>query len=94
MPLVTQKWDSAEFLKTPEDQAAYLEAAAEGGDPKLFAYALGQVARARGMTEIAREAGVSRVALYQSLAKDGDPKLSTVLGVMKAIGVRMKVEAA
>jgi probable addiction module antidote protein len=83
------KWDGSEFLRTDEDIAAYIEAVLEDGDPRVIAHALGNIARARGMTAIAREAGVTREALYHSLTETGDPRLSTVVGVMKALGLKL-----
>ncbi len=87
--LKTTIWDAAEYLKTDEDIAAYLEAAFEENDPALIAAALGDVARARGMTQIAREAGVGRESLYKALSKDGNPEFSTVLKVMAALGMKL-----
>lgn len=89
MAIETTKWDSAELLDTPEAVAAYLEAAFEDGDPKVIAHALGVIARARGMTAVAKDAGVTREALYKALSMEGDPRLSTLLGVMKALGVQL-----
>ena len=89
MAIETTKWDSADFLDTPEAVAAYLEAAFEDGDPQVIAHALGVVARARGLTAVAKEAGVTREALYKALSMEGDPRLSTLLGVMKALGVQL-----
>lgn len=89
MPLETEKWDVAEFLDSEEKVFAYIEAAFEDGDPLIIKKALGDVARARGMTSIARDAGVTREALYKALSEDGDPRLSTLLGVMKALGVKL-----
>jgi probable addiction module antidote protein len=89
MTIETTKWDSADFLDAPEAIAAYLEAAFEDGDPKVIAHALGVVARARGMTAVARDAGVTREALYKALSMEGDPRLSTLLGVMKALGLQL-----
>lgn len=89
MPLKTRLWDPAEHLNSPEAIAAYLDAAMEDGDPALFTAALGDVARARGMTEIARESGLAREALYRALSAEGKPEFSTVLKVMKALGVRL-----
>lgn len=86
MAVETSKWDSADFLNDEESIAAYLEAAFEDGDPQVITHALGAVARARGMTQVARQAGVTREALYKALSDKGDPKLSTVLGVVKALG--------
>jgi len=93
MPLETTPWDPTERLTSPEAIAAYLEAVLEDGDASLIAAALGDIARSQGMTEIARKAGVTRDALYKSLTKDGDPRLSTVLGVAKALGLKLKLAA-
>ena len=94
MELSTTKWDPAEFLTSDEAIAAYLEAAFGEGDPKMIAVALGDIAKAKGMSAIAREAGVTREALYKSLSDRGDPKLSTLIGVMKALGLRFTVTKA
>jgi len=93
MPLETTRFDILDHLKTPEDRVAYLEAAFEDGDAALITHALGDVARSVGMTTIAREAGVTREALYKALSETGDPKLSTLLGVMKALGLKFSVTA-
>ncbi len=90
----TRPWDPSEHLEGPEDIAAYLEAAFEDGDPAIISAALGDVARARGMTEIAQEAGLGRASLYKALSPDGRPELATVLKVMRALGVRLTVTAA
>ncbi|MCK9992356.1 MAG: hypothetical protein Dbin4_00876 [Alphaproteobacteria bacterium] len=92
--LKTTVWDAAEYLKSDEDIAAYLEAAFEENDPALIAAALGDVARARGMTQIAREAGVGRESLYKALSKDGNPEFSTVLKVMAALGLKLTAAPA
>ena len=84
MSLKTKPFDAAEYLDDPESQAELLSDAFESGDAGYIAHALGVVARARGMTEIAREAGVTREALYKALTEDGDPRLSTLLGVTRA----------
>ena len=94
MTLETTPWDSADYLDTPEAVAAYVEAAYEDGDPALITHVLGTVARAKGMSQLAREAGVTREALYKALTLDGDPKLSTFLGVMKALGLKLSAHAA
>lgn len=94
MALKTTKFDILEHLKTPEDFAAYLDAAMEDGDPAFIAAALGDIARAQGMTKVARSAGVTREALYKALSKDGDPKLSTLVGVARALGVRLRAVEA
>lgn len=89
MALKTTKWDGADFLDTPEAIAAYIEAAFEDGDPRVIAHALGNVARAKGIGQIAKEAGVTRAGLYKALTADGDPRLSTLLGVTRALGVKL-----
>ena len=94
MAVETEPWDSASYLETPEDIALYLEAAFEDGDPSVVAHALGIVARSKGMTEIARQAGVTREALYKALSETGDPRLTTLLGVMKALGLKLTAKAA
>ncbi len=91
MTIETTKWDASEFLIGEEAIAAYVEAAFEDGDPAVITHALGNVARARGMTTIAKEAGVTREALYKALSEKGDPKLSTLMGVMKALGLKFSV---
>ncbi len=87
----TRKWDVADHLETTEDIANYLEAALEDGDPQLVAAALGDVARSKGMTEIARVTGLGRESLYKALSPEGNPELATVLKVMGAVGLRLQV---
>jgi probable addiction module antidote protein len=94
MALETTLYDSADYLDSPEAIAAYIDAAFEDGDPTLITHALGVVARAKGMSQLARDAGVTREALYKALTADGDPKLSTFIGVMKALGMRLTARAA
>jgi probable addiction module antidote protein len=89
----TRPWDAAEHLATEEDMAAYLEAALEDGDPALIAAALGDIARAKGMSEIARETGLGRESLYKALSPDGNPEFSTVLKVVRALGLRLHAAA-
>ncbi|WP_174803214.1 addiction module antidote protein [Martelella limonii] len=86
-------FDAADYLETPEDIALYLDAVLEEGDAALIAVALGDVARSKGMTAVAREAGVTREALYKALSEKGDPKLSTLLGVLKALGLHLSVKS-
>ena len=85
----TRPWDAADHLQTEEDQLLYLEAAFEEGDATLIAAALGDIARARGMTEVARRAGLGRESLYKALSIDGNPQLDTILRVMQALGLRL-----
>ncbi len=89
----TRRWDATEHLKTGEDRAAYLEAALEGDDPAFVSAALGDIARAKGMAEIARETGLGRESLYKALSGEGNPELSTVLKVVRAVGLRLRVTA-
>ena len=74
--------------------AAYLEAALEDGDPKLVSAALGDIARAKGMTQIARETGLGRESLYKTLSPEGNPELATLLKVIHALGLRLHATAA
>jgi probable addiction module antidote protein len=94
MATKTIPFDASELLDTPEAQAEFIRAALETGDRAHIGRAIGEVARARGMTEIAKAAGLSRESLYRSLREDGDPRLSTLIGVMKALGLRLSVDTA
>lgn len=94
MTVKTKPFDVAAYLQTPEDIAAYLQAVVDEGDAKLLTAAMGDVARAVGMTDIAREAEVSRPALYKALSESGDPRLSTLVGVCRALGIKLSFEAA
>ncbi len=94
MSLKTTLWDPTKYLDSPESIAAYLEAAFEDGDPSLIATALGDIARAIGMTQLASQAGVTREALYKALSPTGDPRLSTLLGVIRALGLKLTPHAA
>ena len=89
----THPWDPADHLETDEDVVAYLEAAFEDGDPTLIAAVLGDIARARGMTEVAAEAGLGRESLYKALSPNGNPEFATVLKVMHALGLRLHASA-
>ena len=93
MTLKTTKWDAIEHLDSNDAIVHYIEAALEESDPGLIAAALGDVARARGMTETAKMAGVTREALYRSLNETGDPRLSTVVGVLKAFGTTLSAKS-
>lgn len=94
MPLKTRRFDVEDNLKSSEGRAAYLAAAFEEGDSELIIQALNDIARAVGMAEVAKAAGVTREGLYKSLGGNGDPKLSTLLGVMHALGVKLSATAA
>lgn len=90
------RYDVAEQLRTPAEMAAYLEAWLDEAPDDIagIARALGDIARARGMTRVARDAGLSRESLYKALGKRGNPSFSTVLKVARAVGVRLHAEAA
>ena len=94
--ITTRPWDAAEHLQTDEDIAAYLDAALDeaGDDPAFIAEALGTVARARGMSELARSTGLAREALYRALSPTGNPSFGTVLKVIKALGVKLHASTA
>lgn len=90
----TLPWDPAEHLQTEEDMAAYLEATLEEGDPSLFAAALGDIARAKGMTQLARETGLGRESLYKALSPSGNPEFATILKIVGALGLRLHATPA
>jgi probable addiction module antidote protein len=93
MTIATKPWDAAEFLATGDDIRHYLEAAFEEADPVLIRHAFNTVARARGMTALSRETGISREALYKAFGENGNPTLDTLLKVTRALGVRLAVAA-
>ncbi len=92
----TTPYDSAEYLKTEEDMALYFEACLEeaGDDPAFIAKALGTIARARGMTQLARDTGLGRESLYKALSGQGNPEFSTILKVVKALGLHLHARVA
>lgn len=92
----TVPYDLAEQLRTPEEMAAYLDAWFEEApdDAAGIARALGDIARARGMTQVARDAGLSRESLYKALSEDGNPSFATILKVARALGVRLHALSA
>ncbi len=85
----TKRWDAADHLKSDADVIAYLEAAFEEGDSGVVAAALGDIARAKGMTKVARQAGLGRESLYKALSAGGNPELGTVLRVVRALGIKL-----
>jgi len=91
-----ETYDVAEHLRTPEEMAAYLDACIteSDGDSAFIAKALGNIARAQGMTKVARDAGVSRESLYRALSGDRSPDFATILKVTKALGVQLHASAA
>lgn len=89
--LKTYPWDASDHLDTTEDIIAYLEAALEENDPSLVTAALGDIARSRGMTQIAQATGLGRESLYKALSTEGNPEFVTVLKVLRALGLRLQV---
>ena len=87
----TQPWDVVNYLETQEDMAAYLDAALEDGDMGVILAALGDIARAKGMSQIATDAGLCRESLYKALTTTGNPEFATVLKVMRALGLQLHV---
>jgi probable addiction module antidote protein len=94
MTLKTKPWDSAKYLKSDDDITGYLEACAEENDPALMAYALGVVARARNMSQLARDTGMTREGLYKALSADGNPSFATVMKVAQALGLQLSFKLA
>ena len=93
MTIETKPWDAAEFLNTPADIAAYLNTYLEDGTAEELLRALNTIARAHGMTDLARQSGISREALYRALSETGNPTLDTLIRILKPLGVRLAVAA-
>lgn len=89
----TTAWDAAKYLDSDEAIAAYLDAALEDDDPSLLSAALGDVARSKGMTQIARETGLGRESLYKALSTDGNPEFATVQKVVRSLGLKIHISA-
>ena len=94
MPLKTTKFDVLDHLKTPAEQTAYLEAALEQEDPSFIAIAIGDVARARGISAFAKETGLSREAIYKTFKPGGNPTLDTINKALKPLGMRLALARA
>jgi probable addiction module antidote protein len=92
----TTRFDVAEHLRTPDEMAAYLEASIEEakGDATFIAKALGDIARAKGMSQVAKDAGLSRESLYKALSGERSPNFDTILKVIAALGIKLHAEAA
>ena len=90
------RWDSADYLKTEEDIDLYFELCLEEdpGDGSLVRRALGSIARARGMSQLARDTGLAREGLYKALSPDGNPEFATIMKVIKALGLKLGAQAA
>ena len=93
--IVTTRYDVAQHLRTPKEMAAYLEACFEegGGDAAFIAKALGDIARAKGMAQVARQAGLSRESLYKALSGERSPGFDTILKVVEALGLKLHAKA-
>jgi probable addiction module antidote protein len=91
--IATTLWDASEHLETTEEMVAYLETALEDGDPTLISEVIGDLARAKGMAEIAEKTGLGRTSLYKALSPEGHPEFATVLKVIKALGLQLKATA-
>jgi probable addiction module antidote protein len=91
--LKLRKWDSAQHLKTDKDMAAYLEACLQeaGDDAAFIAKALGNIARAKGMTQLSKDTGLGRESLYKALSGEGNPSFATILKVTHALGFKFQV---
>jgi len=89
MKAKTKKFETAVFLATEQDIAAYFDAAIEDGDPSVIVRALGAIAKSRGMARVARESGLRRESLYKALSPTGNPEFATVIKVMRALGIRL-----
>ena len=85
----TRPFDAADYLESEDDMVAYLEAALEEDDPRVVAAALGDIARAKGMSQVARDAGLGRESLYKALSPEGNPEFGTVMKVVRALGLSL-----
>lgn len=96
MTIKTLPWDSAKHLGSDDDRVAYLNAALDeaGDDPAFITQVLGDIARSRGIERVARETGMTRQGLYKALSAQGNPELSTLLKVLRALGMKLHAEAA
>lgn len=92
--LEIERYDAADYLKDEQNVLAYLNAALDDGHSDVVAQAIGNVARARGMSRIAKRCGVGRESLYKSLSDKGNPEFRTVVSVLRAMGIRLRAEAA
>jgi probable addiction module antidote protein len=92
--ITTSLWDASEHLETDEDMVMYLEAAFENGDPALISAVLGDIARAKGMSQIAEKTGLGRNSLYKALSPEGHPDFATVIKVINALGMKLSATSA
>lgn len=96
MPIKTKRWDSAHYLETDDDIQLYLDAVLEegGDDPAFVMHALGVIARAKNMSQLARDTGLTREGLYKALSEEGNPTFATVTKIAKALGLQIRFESA
>ena len=96
MTIKTTRWDSAKYLETDEDIQLYLDACIEeaGDDPAFIVHALGVIARAKNMSQLARDTGLARKGIYKAFSPDGNPTFATVAKVAKALGLQLTVQTA
>tara|TARA_R110002074_G_scaffold145034_1_gene293356 strand:- start:216691 stop:216990 length:300 start_codon:yes stop_codon:yes gene_type:complete len=96
MLIKTTRWESAQYLKTDEDIQLYLDACIEeaGDDPAFIIHALGVIAKAKNMSQLARDTGLSREGLYKAFSSEGNPTFATILKVSKALGLKLSLETA
>lgn len=85
-------FDASDYIQSEEDLIAYLSAALEDGDVNLISAVIGDIAKSKGMTEIAQKSGLGRTSLYKALSSEGNPELATILKVVKALGYRLQLE--
>lgn len=85
-------FDAADYIQSEEDMIAYLSAAFDEGDVNLIAAVIGDIAKSKGMTDVAQNSGLSRTSLYKALSSDGNPELATILKVVNALGYRLQLE--
>lgn len=93
MAINISSWDASEYLESEDDIAAYLNAALEDGNPAILQAALGDVAKARGMSAIARQAGLGRESLYKSLSLEGNPSWATITKVLDVLGLQLEIKS-
>lgn len=96
MTIATTRWDSAEYLKTDEDIQLYLDACFEeaGDDPEFIVHALGVIAKAKNMSQLARDTGLTREGLYKAFSPEGNPTFATIVKVSKALGLKFSLQTA
>jgi probable addiction module antidote protein len=90
----TRRWDPARYLETDQDVAEFIDAVLEDGDPAVVAEAIGVVARARGMSQLARDSGLTREGLYRALNREGNPGFATIMKVLGTLCVRLRATKA